>query len=137
MTWQYKQLLPSYNPMKILLAIGTGSFVGGLLRYAVSQAVQGRSLGLFPYGTLTVNLVGCFLIGMVYALSERGVVGESWRLFLATGVLGGFTTFSAFSQETVRLLQQGLVLNALTYVLISVVAGLMATYCGMLVIRYV
>ena len=122
--------------MKTLWIIGTGSFVGGLLRYAFAQAAQGRSLGLFPYGTLTVNLAGCFLIGMVYALSERGAMGESWRLFLATGVLGGFTTFSAFSHETVRLLEQGLGLNAITYVLVSVAVGLMATYFGMMVIRY-
>lgn len=121
--------------MKILLAIGTGSFVGGMLRYLVSQVIQARSPGIFPLGTLTVNLVGCFLIGIVFALSGRGFIAEPWRLFLATGVLGGFTTFSAFSHETISLLQQGQVFPAFTYVGVSVIVGMLATYVGMALVR--
>lgn len=121
--------------MKILLAIGTGSLLGGLLRYWASQTIQARYLSSFPFGTFAVNILGCFLIGIVYALSDRFSTNETWRLFLTTGLLGGFTTFSAFSYETVNLLQQGQAMNAFAYVAASVSIGLLATYAGMVVIR--
>jgi CrcB protein len=123
--------------MKILLAIGAGSFVGGIARYLLSQAVQARFFSTFPYGTLTVNVIGCFLIGIVYALTDRGNLGEEWRMFLATGILGGFTTFSAFSHETVALLRDGQAMNALAYVAVSVVAGLIATYLGISLVKLI
>jgi fluoride exporter len=89
--------------MKIILAIGTGSFIGGVLRYLLSQFVQTKFLSTFPFGTLTVNIIGCFLIGLVFGLTDRGNLTQEWRLFLATGLLGGFTTFSAFSIESLSL----------------------------------
>lgn len=116
--------------MKLLLAIGTGSFIGGAARYLLSQWVQARFLSAFPYGTLAVNVIGCFLIGLVYGLTDRGNLGEGWRLFLATGVLGGFTTFSAFSHETLALLRDGQSITALTYVMTSVLVGVAATFLG-------
>ncbi|MFO7924602.1 MAG: fluoride efflux transporter CrcB [Bacteroidales bacterium] len=93
--------------MKIILAIGTGSFIGGVLRYLLSQLVQTKFLSTFPFGTLTVNIIGCFLIGLVFGLTDRGNLTQEWRLFLATGVLGGFTTFSAFSIESLSLFRDG------------------------------
>lgn len=123
--------------MKLLLFIGVGSFLGGVTRYLASMAVQARFLSSFPFGTLTVNVIGCFFIGIVYALTDRGNLGEEWRLFLATGILGGFTTFSAFSLETVAMLRDGQVMNALGYVAVSVVAGLMATYLGISLVKLI
>ena len=90
--------------MKILLAIGAGSFIGGTCRYLLSQFIQARSTIPFPFATLTVNIIGCLLIGVVFGLSAKGGMTPEWRLFLATGILGGFTTFSAFSYETVHML---------------------------------
>ena len=121
--------------MKLLLAIGAGSFLGGIVRYLLSAFVQARFLYAFPYGTMVVNLAGCFLIGVVYALTDRGSLGEEWRLFLATGVLGGFTTFSAFSHETIAMLRDGQAINAMAYVALSVVIGLLATYLGISLIK--
>lgn len=123
--------------MKILLAIGAGSFIGGVLRYLVSLLITSRSITQFPFGTLTVNLLGCLLIGVVYGLAGKGSLTSEWRLFLATGVLGGFTTFSAFSLETVELLKQGNLLYAFAYVLASIVLGLMATYLGLLATKLI
>ncbi|RAU82610.1 fluoride efflux transporter CrcB [Pontibacter arcticus] len=123
--------------MKILLAIGAGSFIGGVLRYLVSLLITSRSITQFPVGTLTVNLLGCLLIGVVYGLAGKGTLTSEWRLFLATGVLGGFTTFSAFSLETVDLLKQGNLLYAFAYVLASIVLGLMATYLGLLATKLI
>lgn len=116
--------------MKVLFAIGTGSFVGGVLRYAISQYVHTKVVTTFPIGTLLVNLAGCFLIGVVFGLTERGNLAPEWRLFLATGVLGGFTTFSAFSNETVGMLRDGQSVPALVYVVLSIFVGLTATVAG-------
>ena len=106
--------------MKIILAIGIGSCIGGICRYLLSQFIQNKFLSSFPYGTLGVNIIGCFLIGIVFGLSERGNISVEWRLFLATGVLGGFTTFSAFSNETVGMLRDGQLWHAFAYIACSV-----------------
>src|ERR1051325_3919498 len=114
--------------MKIILAIGIGSFIGGISRYLLSRAIQNKFLSAFPYGTLGINIIGCFLIGIVFGLSDRGNITVEWRLFWATGVLGGFTTFSAFSNETVSLLRNGQIWYAFTYIAASIVIGLIATF---------
>lgn len=116
--------------MKIILAIGLGSFLGGICRYLVSVFIQNKFLSTFPYGTLAVNIFGCFLIGIVYALSDRGTLNADWRLFLATGVLGGFTTFSSFSNETVGMLRDAQYAAAFLYICSSVLIGIGATFAG-------
>lgn len=121
--------------MKILLGVGVGSFVGGALRYLLSQAVQATALSTFPFGTLAVNLIGCFLIGVVFALTDKGFLTVEWRLFLATGLLGGFTTFSAFSNETVAMLRDGQFVYAAFYVGASVIFGLVSTFLGATLIK--
>jgi len=116
--------------MKLILAIGAGSFIGGISRYLLSQFVQMKFFVVFPLGTLTVNIIGCFLIGIVYGFSDRGNLTQEWRLFLATGLLGGFTTFSAFSNETIGMLHDGQLGYAGAYVALSVIVGLIATFIG-------
>ena len=94
--------------IKILLA-GAGGFVGSVLRYSVSGFVQDFSRSInFPYGTLAVNLIGCFAIGFLSQLAEtRGVFAAETRTLVFVGVLGGFTTFSAFGNETINLWREG------------------------------
>lgn len=121
--------------MKIVLAIGTGSFIGGVFRYLLSQFIQAKFLSTFPFGTLFVNLTGCFLIGLVFGLADRGNLNQEWRLFLATGLLGGFTTFSAFSNETVGMLRDGQIWHALAYIASSIVIGLASTFIGISIIK--
>ncbi len=116
--------------MRIVLFIGIGSFIGGVARYLLSQLIQNKALTTFPYGTLAVNIIGCFLIGVIYGIAERSGLSNEWRLFLATGILGGFTTFSAFSYESISLMRDGQAGPALLYVAASVVLGLMATWAG-------
>ena len=122
--------------MKIILAIGIGSCIGGICRYLLSQFIQNKFLSTFPFGTLGVNIIGCFLIGVVFGLSERGNFTMEWRLFLATGLLGGFTTFSSFSNETVSLLRDGQLWHAFTYIACSVVICLLATFTGISLIKF-
>jgi len=122
--------------MKTIVAIGLGSCIGGTCRYLVWQFVQNKFLSTFPYGTLLVNIIGCFLIGIVFALGERGNISIEWRFFLATGILGGFTTFSAFSNEAVGLLRNGQLLQAFIYILVSVFMGVLATFIGIYLIKF-
>jgi len=121
--------------MKLTLAIGLGSFIGGVFRYLLSQAIHARFLSTFPFGTLAVNIIGCLFIGMVFELNAKGTITQEWRLFLATGILGGFTTFSAFSNETVGLLRDGQIGYASIYVVASVLIGLVFTFIGMTLVK--
>jgi fluoride exporter len=121
--------------MKLVLLIGAGGFIGSALRYLISLFIQNKVLSTFPFGTFAVNVVGCFLIGAVYALSERGNLNAEWRLFLATGILGGFTTFSSFSNETVSMIRDAQYGPALIYVGSSVILGLLATFFGIFLIK--
>jgi CrcB protein len=121
--------------MRLILLVGTGSFIGGVCRYLLSVFVQGKTPSGFPYGTLVVNLIGCFLIGILFGFFEKTEVSTESRLMLVTGVLGGFTTFSAFSGETYNLIRTGHFGIALTYVLISVVIGVSLTFAGAWIIR--
>ena len=93
--------------MKLLLVVFVGGGLGSLMRYGVQFILHERLLNtLFPWGTLGVNLLGSFLIGLFYAWSVRFNMSEEMRLFLATGLCGGFTTFSTFSYENLMLLRQ-------------------------------
>lgn len=116
--------------MKILLLIGTGSFIGGVFRYVLAQFIQTKFLSTFPFGTLGINIIGSFAIGLVFALSERTNMTPEMRLFLATGICGGFTTFSAFSNESFGLLRDGQLLYASAYITSSVLFGVFATFFG-------
>jgi fluoride exporter len=115
-----------------LFWVGIGGFAGSVLRYLVSGWVQESSRSVsFPYGTLAVNVVGCLLIGgLSYLADERGLLHAEARLFLIVGVLGGFTTFSAFSNETFALLRAGEFVPAAANVLLSVFLCLTAVWLG-------
>ncbi len=122
--------------MTQVLAIAAGGAIGALLRYWISTAVQGRTGSTFPYGTLTVNVVGSLLIGFLYIwLIERMAAGPAVRAFLLVGVLGAFTTFSTFSIETLNLMESGQLGKALVNVLASVIVCIGAAGLGVLAAR--
>lgn len=113
-----------------ILGLALGGALGALSRYAVSIWFA-KSFGTsFPWGTLTVNATGCFLLGFFYALSITAELAPPVRLVVATGFLGAYTTFSTFSLETLVLLQQGDANKALAYAAGSVVLGLAAAWLG-------
>jgi len=121
--------------MKLIFAIGAGSFIGGVFRYLLSMLIQAKTTTNFPLGTLIVNIIGCFFIGIVFGIFDRGQMSNEWKLFLATGVIGGFTTFSAFSYETFVLFREGHAGYALLYIFASVILGLLATYFAYLLVK--
>ncbi len=114
-----------------LVLIFFGSGVGGILRYALSGWVQKLNNGTFPLGTLVVNITGCLLIGfLTAAFSGRLLIREEYRIALIVGVLGGFTTFSAFGVETFALVNDGQYFRAAANVALSVAVGLTAVWAG-------
>ena len=121
--------------IKTILVVGAGSFFGGVGRYLVSLAMKGLNKG-FPWATLAVNLVGCFLIGLLWGLfSKNGTEGSNWALFLTMGVCGGFTTFSTFSKEALMMLQGGNLWGFAGYVAFSVVVGIALVALGYFLAR--
>lgn len=123
--------------MRTLLLIGAGGFLGSILWFSLSQFIQTRAPSAFPFGTLGVNLIGCFVIGVIFALGERFHLNKEWQLFLATGICGGFTTFSAFSYETFSMLRVGHLGMATAYIVASVLLGVLATFIGYTVLKFV
>jgi fluoride exporter len=119
--------------MKQLLLVGIGGFLGSIARYKLGGFVLHRSEGWnFPLSTFLVNLIGCLMIGLLAGLVERhDLFSTSTRLFLFTGLLGGFTTFSAFAYEDVFLLRRGLTSAAASYVILSVLGGLTTVWIGL------
>ncbi|MEP6847755.1 MAG: fluoride efflux transporter CrcB [Acidobacteriota bacterium] len=119
-----------------ILFVGLGGFLGSIARYFVTILLSGQASSRFPLATFVVNISGCFLIGVLFALSDRGnILSPEWRIFLATGFCGGFTTFSAFSYESIKLLQSGEILYLSMNVILSVFVGFAATYLGILLVR--
>lgn len=118
--------------MTNILIVGIGGFIGSALRYTISGWVQQttKSIG-FPYGTLVVNVIGCFIIGFLAQLAEsRGMFTSESRLFVFVGILGGFTTFSSFGNETLNLARDSQMLSALANIGANVVIGLFAVWLG-------
>jgi fluoride exporter len=115
--------------MTELLLVALGGAIGAVARYVVGTAVQSAAGGPFPLGTLSVNVLGCFLIGVLGAMFAVAP-GHPARLFLITGVLGGFTTFSSFGFETLNLLRSGAVGLVLGNMLLSNIGGLLAAAAG-------
>jgi CrcB protein len=119
-----------------VLAVGIGGIVGANLRWQVGEWAADRWATPFPWGTLVINLTGSFVLGLYLTLvTERFAGRPLTRLFFATGLLGAYTTFSTFAYETVRLLQDGHLVTAATYVAASLVFGLVASMAGIAVAR--
>ena len=123
--------------MHDVLLVGAGGFLGAAARYLVGGWVHRFATPAFPWGTLVVNVSGCLLLGMLMGtLETRAGVGPSWRLFAGIGVLGGYTTFSTLSYETVELMRRGQPWQALANGAGSLVAGCLAVVLGVALVRW-
>jgi fluoride exporter len=119
--------------MQNIFFVFIGGGLGSILRYLLSGAIYRWTNSVFPLGTIAVNTIGCFLIGlMMVGMGGRFIVSPSLRIFLTIGLLGGFTTFSTFSYETIALLKDGEILFSTINIIGSFVACLAATYAGTL-----
>ncbi len=121
---------------KDILLVGLGGFAGSVARYLVSVSVASQTARVFPLATFLVNVIGCFLIGVLFQTAERGeVLSVELRLLLMTGFCGGFTTFSAFSVENIQLLQKGEFAFAAGNIILSIAVGIAATWFGIALAR--
>lgn len=122
--------------IKSLLIVGIGGFFGSMGRYIFAQIIYRWFEPTFPLSTLIVNILGSFLIGVIYGFTEKGgLISDEWRIFLTVGLLGGFTTFSTFTLEMMVMLRDGQYFNVFSYALLSVCVGLIACFAGLVLVR--
>jgi fluoride exporter len=121
---------------KILL-VGTGGLLGSVARYVTVRSISERIPTIFPYGTLTVNILGSFILGIVYGVALRKTdMSENIKLFLGVGFCGGYTTFSSLAWESVALFNQKMAGSSLLYLGISLVTGILALLTGIWLSRF-
>jgi CrcB protein len=117
--------------MSKILTIAIGGALGALARYGLNEFVATRWPTIFPLGTFIINITGSFVIGFFLTFATvRYDLNPHWRLFIAVGFLGAYTTFSTFEYETLKLIEEGHLPTALFYVLSSVIVGLIAVWAG-------
>jgi fluoride exporter len=116
--------------MKAIILVALGGAIGSLMRYFVALLLKNFYSGEFPWHTFTVNIIGCFFIGLVFSWSLQNISFENIRLFLMVGILGGFTTYSSFGLETFDLIKQGKIIIALAYIFTTNAVGLIAVFSG-------
>jgi fluoride exporter len=120
--------------LKNIILVGLGSSIGGVLRYAISLMVKSTN---FPYATLMVNILGSFVIGIIFALGIKNQTNqEQIKLFFATGICGGFTTLSAFSLENMELLKSENYTIAFLYIAATIILSITAVFAGYKIINF-
>ena len=121
---------------KTIFIVGTGGFIGSVARYLKQICVEKIFYSTFPLGTFVANMLGCFIIGIVFAVAEKGnLMNPEWRIFLAVGFCGGFTTFSSFAYNNFSFLKDHTFWPFFLNVGLSVVLGVLAVYLGVLLVR--
>lgn len=121
--------------VKEILFVGAGGALGSVLRYGTGQLIDTYFPGRFPLATLGINILGCFIIGVLMAYFLEQQQAHHARLFLITGFCGGYTTFSAFAAENLDLIQQGQLISAMFYIFLSVIVGIAAVWAGLFAFR--
>jgi fluoride exporter len=124
--------------LRTILLVGTGGFIGSVLRFLVQYYMEKGLGSTFPWGTLIANVTGSFIIGIIFALTEKGqLLNVEWRIFLAAGVCGGFTTFSAFAYNNFIMIKENAFGPLLLNVSANLFLGIMAVFLGIIFIRMV
>ncbi len=121
---------------KSILLVGLGGAVGSILRYLSSLFVTRYFNSVFPLATFTVNIIGCFLIGLIFGYMEKEqITNDTIKYLFITGFCGGYTTFSTFAIENVGLIQSEHTLSAFAYIAASIITGLFAVWLGLVVFK--
>tara|TARA_Y100000768_G_C23864651_1_gene627436 strand:- start:481 stop:849 length:369 start_codon:yes stop_codon:yes gene_type:complete len=122
--------------MKNIILIGLGGFIGTILRYGIGKIFE-KNLNFFPYGTFLINIIGCFILGLLISLlaKENDLFSNKLYLFIGIGFCGGLTTFSTFSMESLNLIYDGKFLLMLLYIISSIGFGLLFCYFGTIFIK--
>lgn len=124
--------------LRTILLVGSGGFIGSVMRYLVQYYIEKSLSSTFPWGTFIANIAGSFIIGMVFALAEKGnLMSAEWRIFLAVGICGGFTTFSAFAYNNFTMLNERAWGSLFLNVGGNLFLGILAVYAGIILIRLI
>lgn len=122
--------------LRTILIVGTGGFIGSVMRYLLQVFLEKGMTNTFPWGTFVANVAGSFIIGIVYALAEKGnLMSAEWRMFLAVGVCGGFTTFSSFAYNNFTMLKENTFGQLFFNIGGSLFFGILAVYLGIVLVR--
>ena len=122
--------------LRNILIVGTGGFIGSVMRYLVQVFVEKGVATTFPWGTFVANIAGSFIIGIVFALAEKGnFMNSEWRMFLAVGICGGFTTFSSFAYNNLTMLKENSFGQLFWNIGGSLFFGILAVYIGIVLVR--
>jgi len=123
--------------LRTVLLVGTGGFIGSVMRYLLQVFVEKGMSSTFPLGTLIANIAGSFLIGIVFALAEKQIMSAEWRLFMSVGICGGFTTFSAFAFNNFNMIKEHTWNQLLLNVGGNLILGVFAVYLGIILVKSV
>ena len=122
--------------LRTILIVGTGGFIGSVMRFLVQVFIERGMASTFPWGTFIANIAGSFIIGIVFALAEKGnLMSAEWRIFLAVGICGGFTTFSSFAYNNLMLLKENAFGQLFWNVGGSLFFSILAVYLGIILVR--
>lgn len=124
--------------LRTILLVGSGGFIGSVMRYLVQYYMEKSLTSTFPWGTFIANIAGSFIIGIVFALAEKGnLISAEWRIFLAVGICGGFTTFSSFAYNNLTMLNEKAWGSLFLNVGGNLFLGILAVYAGIILIRLI
>lgn len=124
--------------LRTILLVGSGGFIGSVMRYLVQYYMEKSLTSTFPWGTFIANIAGSFIIGIVFALAEKGnLMNAEWRIFLAVGICGGFTTFSSFAFNNLTMLNERAWDSLLLNTGGNLFLGILAVYVGIILIRMI
>ncbi len=124
--------------LRTILLVGSGGFIGSVMRFLVQYYMEKNISTTFPWGTMIANITGSFFIGIIFALAEKGnLLNAEWRIFLAVGVCGGFTTFSSFAYNNFTMIKENSIIPLLLNIGGNLFIGIMAVYIGIVFIRLI
>ena len=124
--------------LRTIVIVGTGGFIGSVMRYLVQILLERGMNSTFPYATLIANITGSLIIGIVFALSEKGnLISSEWRIFLTVGICGGFTTFSAFAYNNFNMLKEQAYGQLFFNISGNLFLGVLAVYLGIVLVRII
>lgn len=124
--------------LRTILLVGSGGFIGSVMRYLLQYYVEKGLTSTFPWGTMIANIAGSFIIGIIFALADKGnLMNAEWRMFLAVGICGGFTTFSSFAYNNFTLIGEKSYFPLLLNVGGNLFLGIFAVYAGIIMVRLI
>ena len=120
---------------RTILIVGSGGFIGSVMRYLLQVFIENKLLSTFPLATMIANIAGSLLIGIVFALAEKQIMNSEWRIFLSVGICGGFTTFSAFAFNNFNMIKEHTWNQLFLNIGGTMILGILAVYLGIILVR--